>query len=124
MFLNYSQSTGTWTKDDGTIVGRGWAGRGEGKNNPSMQHVKSTGPLPRGVYKVGPWEENHPGLGPIVARLTQIEGETFGRDAFYIHGPAMDPAKHGQESKGCTVVPRPDRLKIRDLNPEFVRVTV
>lgn len=121
--LNYSQSTGTWTKDGGAVIAHGWAGNHEGKNNPEMQHVHSVGPLPRGLYKVGPWEEMHPGLGPIVAHLEQVEGETFGRSAFYIHGPAQDPAHYGQESKGCTVVPHAERVGIRALNPDFVRVT-
>lgn len=123
MILNYSQSTGTWTTEAGAFVARGWAGHGEGKNNPAMQHVKSTGPLPQGLYRVGPWEDQHPGLGPIVARLIQVEGETYGRDAFYIHGPSSDPSRYGEESKGCIVVPRRQRIAIQALNPEYVRVT-
>lgn len=120
--LTYSQSTGIIHDQDGAIVAFGWAGHGDGKNNPAMQDSHALGPLPQGLYTVGKWEDVHPGLGPIVARLIQVEGETFGRDAFYIHGPAVDPKKYGQESKGCIVVPRVGRLKIKALDPDFVRV--
>lgn len=123
MILEFSQSTGNVRKDGGVLVASGWAGRGDGKNNPDAQHLRSFGPLPRGLYKVGPWEDEHPGLGPIVARLTQVEGDTYGRNAFYIHGPAMNPDKYGQESKGCIVLPRPGRLAVQALAPDFIRVT-
>ena len=123
MNLNYSQSTGYISTDSGALIARGWAGNGDGKNNPSMQEVHNAGPLPRGVYKVGPWEENHPGLGPLVAHLEQIEGDTFGRSPFYIHGPAVDPAKYGQESRGCIVIPRDMRMAVRARNPDTITVT-
>jgi len=116
--LIYHQGSGLIRKVDGTFVALGWAGNGLGKNNPSWQHQKNEGPLPRGIYEVGPWEEEHAGLGPIVASLKQIQGETYGRSGFYFHGPAMDSAKFGQESRGCIVVPRAGRLKVKDLAPE------
>lgn len=120
--ITFSQSTGIIRSEDGGLVAFGWAGHGEGKNNPALQASRALGPLPQGLYTVGPWEDVHPGLGPIVARLIQVEGETFGRDAFYIHGPAVSLDKYGQESKGCIVVPRAGRLKVKALDPEFVRV--
>lgn len=120
--LTYSQSTGNLFNEAGDFVALGWAGNGDGKNNPEMEAVHNVGPLPKGKYVVGPWEARHGGLGPMVARLIQIEGETFGRDGFYIHGAALDPEKYGQESKGCIVVPRAGREYVKKLNPEFVRV--
>jgi hypothetical protein len=123
MNLNYSQTTGHLTKDSGEFIAEGWAGNGKGKNNPSMQNAKSVGPLPRGIYQVGPWEELHTGLGPLVAHLTMISGESFGRDAFYIHGPAVDPSHYGQESKGCIVIPREGRKCVKCLNPTTITVT-
>lgn len=115
MNLNYSQSSGAITKDDGTLVTHGWAGHGNGKNNPTMQDQHELGPLPRGVYAVGKWEARHGNLGPIVASLTQTSGNTFGRSAFYIHGPDTNPKEYGQESKGCIVIPRPGRLAVKAL---------
>ena len=110
--LTYSQSTGALVDADKGVVAQGWAGNGEGKNNPAMQEVHEVGPLPQGLYDLGPWEQFHPGLGPLVCRLTQVEGETFGRDGFFIHGASqvLDPAHgYGQESKGCLVLPRSQR---------------
>lgn len=124
MNLNYSQSTGCVTDDNGMNIAIGWAGHGEAKNNPAMQGEQNLGPLPRGVYKVLPWEERHPGLGPMVARILQVSGETYGRSGFFIHGPSLDKAKYGQESKGCIVVPRSDREKIKALNPSTITVTI
>ena len=122
MNLNYAQSTGKVTLDDGSLVAVGWAGRGKGKNNPAMQAVKSTGPLPQGVYTVGEWRD-HPRLGAMVARLIQTEGETFGRDEFFIHGASRNLDKFGQESKGCIVLTHNNREEVKDLNPSTITVT-
>jgi hypothetical protein len=112
--LVYRQSTGEITLNNG-LVAIGWAGKGKGKNNHEMQNVRCVGPLPCGWYTIEAWEVSHPGLGPMVAHLRPDPGnEMFGRDAFYVHGAAMDPSHYGQESKGCIVVPRTDRLKVKD----------
>lgn len=118
--LTYSQSTGLITSPEGEAVAQGWAGHGEGKNNPAMQDCIGVGPLPQGLYRVGHWEKYHPGLGPLVSYLQQIEGETFGRSGFYIHGASSQHP--GEESKGCIVIPREGRDKVHDLNPDFIRV--
>jgi len=124
MNLNYSQTTGHITSDDGTLITTGWSGRGDGKNNPGYEDVVCTGPLPKGLYWVQPWEAQHPGLGPMVAYLRPDHiNEMFGRGSFYIHGPAMDKAKYGQESKGCIVIPRPGREAVKFLNPTTITVT-
>ena len=119
--LTYSQTRGSVTDESGALIAEGWSGHGAGKNNPDMQDAHNLGPLPQGLYRVGPWQ-THPRLGPICAPLTQIEGETFGRSAFWIHGPSTAPSHYGQESEGCIVVPRADRLAIQALGPGFVRV--
>lgn len=120
MNLNFSQTTGKITKDDGALVAAGWAGNGQGKNKPSMQAVRCVGPLPQGVYKVGPWH-THERLGPLAAKLDQIEGVTYGRDDFYVHGASSK--NFGQESKGCIVVPRPGREAIIRCDPDTFTVT-
>ena len=114
MNLNYSQTTGNMTDDNGNLIAKGWAGHGDGKNNPAMQSVHNVGPLPQGKYNVSGWF-SHPRLGPMVARLTQFEGETFGRDSFFIHGAAKNLDKHGQESEGCIVQERIERDKVAAL---------
>ena len=120
MNLNYQQSTGLLTDDDGKVVAHGWAGRQEGKNNPDMEDVHCTGPLPCGTYSVGPWG-GHPPLGPDSTHLTQTSGESYGRDGFYIHGPGT--VNYGQESKGCIVIPRAERLVVMGLAPDQITVS-
>ena len=122
MNLNYDQVTGHITNDEGKLLATGWSGNGDGKNNPAMQDVHSVGPLPQGVYKVCEWEYEHNGLGHDVVAILQVEGETFGRDGFFIHGPAINSEHYGQESKGCIVVPREGRLYIQSLHPDTVTV--
>lgn len=119
--LTYSQSSGLVSKESGEAVTQGWAGNGAGKNNPAMQDVRSTGPLPQGLYSVGAWQ-SHPRLGPMAAELMQIEGETFGRSAFFIHGPSLRSEHYGEESRGCIVIPRVGRDLVRSLGPDFIRV--
>ncbi len=118
--LIYEQSTGYIKDINGKTIAEGWSGNHKGKNNPDMQNVPCVGPLPQGLYKVGLWELVHGKLGPIVASLTQIEGETFGRDDFFIHGPS--DKNYGEESEGCIVIPRPDRIKVKLYNPTYIKV--
>lgn len=120
MNLNFSQSTGLITKDDGSHVALGWAGNHEGKANPDMQDRPSLGPLPQHVYEIQPWEIRHDHLGPMVAFLKPSDKDPrpmFGRGDFFIHGPSMDQATYGQESKGCVVIPHTGRQLVHDLTP-------
>jgi hypothetical protein len=123
MNINYNQATGHITDESGDLLAVGWAGNGDGKNNPGFQEVPCVGPLPQGLYEVAEWEHEHNGLGHDVVALHQIEGETYGRSGFFIHGPSVNPDHYGQESRGCIVVPREGRLKLEDLKPVYVRVT-
>ena len=86
----------------------GYAGRGVGRNNPAMQMVRNTGPLPCGMYKVSlPY--SHPTKGPVCYRLTPSpSNEMFGRSGFLIHG---DNAQ-GDASEGCIVLGRTAREMI------------
>jgi len=118
--LTYSQSTGALVDADKGVVAQGWAGNGEGKNNPAMQEVHEVGPLPQGLYDLGPWEQFHPGLGPLVCRLTQVEGETYKRDGFFIHGASM--GHYGEESKGCIILPRSQRELVQKTGVTHLQV--
>lgn len=120
----YSQHTGEIEGADGSLIAFGWAGSGTGKNTPTMQGVRAVGPLPQGLYVVGVWCD-HPRLGKMVAPLTQIEGEAYGRSDFWIHGPSRKAGRYGQESLGCIVVPFGGRVKVKDACPEgsYLRVT-
>lgn len=85
----------------GTLLGVGYAGRndGIGRNNPEMQGVSNTGPLPQGAYTIGA-SETHPHLGVLSMPLTPESGnQMFNRGDFWIHG---DNAEHNA-SHGCIV---------------------
>lgn len=116
MQLRYQQSTGSadLVSEDGTEqhLAFGWAGHGEGKNNPAAQTEVGVGPLPRAIYDIGePFDHEH--CGPFAMRLTPTEGsEMFGRDGFLIHGASQNPANYGQESNGCIVLPHSIRVAI------------
>lgn len=105
----YDQSSGQLFRD-GQIVGTGYAGNGEGKNNPAMQHVSNVGPIPRGRYRIGPPHDTklH---GPFVLPLTEDPAnEMFGRSGFLIHGDSI--AAPGTASEGCIIMARSIREKI------------
>ncbi len=131
MNLNYSQSSGLITDDDGTIVAQGFSGNDSrpgvnpehihGYNNPDAQEIHGIGPIPRAVWTVGIWC-THPVLGDFSASLTPVPdtGDTFGRTGFFIHGPGTDLLN---SSEGCIVVPHPQRLAVMALQPDTITVT-
>lgn len=92
----FNQSNGE-IRDGGQLVGVGYAGAGEGKNNPAMQEVHNIGPLPCGLYEIGePKEGTH--MGHFAVELIPHDSnEMFGRGEFFWHG---DDGK-GTASEGC-----------------------
>lgn len=105
--MKYEQVTGRLLDDDGSLIGLGWAGHLQGKNNPSMQNVKDVGPLPAGRYTVeDPVEGTH--LGPLAFPLTPDEdNQMYGRGGFYIHGASA--VHRDLSSDGCIIQDRPAR---------------
>ena len=118
--INYSIRNGHVTQDDGSLIATGWSGNHDGKDNVYMTSFHDVGPLPIGIYNIGPFI-THPILGPLSAQLTQISGETYGRSGFFIHGPGT--TDYGQESKGCVILTHDDRLKVIALNPAQLTVS-
>ena len=101
--MNYDQATGRLTDENG-LVGIGWAGQLAGKNNPAMQNVPKTGPLPVGNYVIND-PINDPKLGPVAFPLTpDPANEMFGRAGFFIHG--ADIRIPSLSSEGCIVQQR------------------
>ena len=114
--LVWSQSKGEGSIE-GVVVAHGYAGRGEGKNNPEMQKVVATGPLPRGLYRLAaPHDDAN--TGPFSMRLTpfgppaewpaapsnvdlELREWMFGRADFLIHPDSV--AHPGEASHGCIV---------------------
>lgn len=143
--INSSQSTGVWTKDNGIVIvspGCCWSGNDSnpnvnpdcihGKNNPLAESEHCIGPTPKGLWRFGEWaftpedvaRLGYPAhLGLITCHLTQIGGESYGRDGFYVHGPSSDPALYGQESEGCQVMLHNYRVAIAAMLPDTLTVT-
>ena len=113
--LIYVQRTGAVYKN-GKRVTFGYSGFEEGKNNPEMQSVKNKGPIPCGVYTIGPLHDSEQ-VGKNVMNLDPDEGtETFGRTDFRCHG---DSAQHpGAASHGCIILSLPIRVAIVDKDPD------
>lgn len=81
-------------------VGRGYSGKGQGRDNPDLQARRNVGPIPIGRWSIGaPFD--HPSKGPRVFRLeARPETETYGRSGFLVHG---DNAS-GNASSGCIIL--------------------
>jgi hypothetical protein len=103
----YSQGTGRLLDPEGKHVATGYSGKGIGKNNCDMQHVRAVGPIPVGTYTIGtPY--NSKKVGPFALPLKpDPRNQMFGRSAFLIHG---DNAT-GTASEGCIIMPR----RVRDM---------
>lgn len=88
-----------------------YSGHGDGLNNPDMEQDRGIGPIPRGVWTIGTWEDD-PHLGPCVARLAPAGStEAFGRSGFFIHG---DNARMNHSaSDGCIIVPHDLRERMK-----------
>lgn len=102
--LTYSQLTGQLRRD-GVLISLCYAGNGAGLNNPAMQWVKNTGPLPQGEYKLHKIDgeaAKEKGLGPLIFFLApDPTNGMHGRSAFYIH---WDNRKRDfSASEGCIV---------------------
>jgi len=105
---------------EGQHVGFGYAGRGEGKNNPVMQSVKGIGPLPVGVYRAEP-PAHHPTVGRYAIHLIpDPANRMYGRSSFFMHG---DSSEHpGLASHGCIVLSRPMREHFWNSGDHQIRV--
>jgi hypothetical protein len=104
----YEQATGNLSHD-GQPVGTGYSGHDAGVDNPAMEGVSCTGPLPCGTYSIAA-PVTHPKLGPIAMRLTQTSGESFGRGGFFVHGD--NSLGNESASEGCIILPRAVRMQI------------
>lgn len=108
MWTYYQSSGELW--HDNNYISRGYAGNGEGKNNPHMQDKENIGPLPQGTYTIGN-SVKHPRLGPCAIPLLPAQtNQMFGRAGFYIHGDSL--SNPGTASEGCIILSAPERMLI------------
>jgi len=107
----YSQSSGIMLHD-GIYFATGYSGIHEGLNNPNMQHVHSVGPIPRGLWVMGP-DYHHPKLGACTMNLLPKPGtEVFGRTDFRIHADLRLFAGKHIASHGCIIHVKTERMRI------------
>lgn len=104
----YNQRTGRLTRN-GREIGVGYSGRANGLNNPALESIGSTGPIPRGRYRIGT-QRLHPTKGPVTMSLTPADHSALGRTNFLMHG---DSVRHpGNASEGCIVLNRTVRQAV------------
>jgi hypothetical protein len=95
-----------------------YAGAGEGRNNPALQNVRNTGPIPQGMWNVNHVAQTlqgHPHSN--VLHLQPAPGtQTHDRDRFRMHGDyrTTDP-RHGNASAGCPIVPPDTRSALANM---------
>lgn len=98
--ITYRQRDGLQTQN-GTLVGVGYSGHGAGLNDPDMEAVPDTGPIPRGLWRIVRWDDHHADKGPCVAVLEPVGHSAHGRSGFLIHGDSA--AMDHSASRGCIV---------------------
>jgi RHS repeat-associated protein len=104
----WSQSAGTITNTNnpGVVVGTGYAGHGNGVNNPAAQGSPGIGPLPQGGYTIQPQQSNVTGTGVVLPGSMRLTPDTtnnmLNRAGFLIHGGNMSTQA---SSAGCIVLP-------------------
>jgi hypothetical protein len=95
-----------------------YAGRGEGRNNPAMEHVQGVGPIPKGRYRMTGVKHNG-STGPYTIILQPVGHGALGRSLFRIHGDN----KESNASHGCIIrSPRADRELIYELDKDLMVV--
>ncbi len=116
MTWQYSQSTGVLTHN-GNYVATGYAGAGNARNNPSMEGIANSGPIPTGRYHIGqPRHSNQ--TGPHILPLTPIGHNALGRHSFQIHGDN----RTNDASTGCIIMPRSIRDRISSSQDNILEV--
>jgi RHS repeat-associated protein len=126
----YSQANGTLTHVDDQSGARdlvsdnGYAGHGEGVNNPDMQDVPNVGPLPRGEYRIGTMRDNRTSSGHTLRNSMRLSpastNEMHGRSGFLIHGDNNRADRSA--SRGCPVLPAEARDEIAASGDNCLRV--
>jgi hypothetical protein len=108
-FVRYTISQGLLETVDvngvATSLGPAYSGNGECLNDPTKTWVVGHGPIPVGVYYIGPAENRPESVGAFALPLTPDPATVMnGRSGFFIHGD--NPALNHTASDGCVVTAR------------------
>lgn len=106
----YQISTGRMIDDLGEVIGVGYSGQPQHRNDVTAVALPFLGPIPQGLYRIEP-PVNTKTHGPFVLWLDpDPANEMFGRIAFGIHGDSV--TSPGSASEGCIIQSRDVREKI------------
>lgn len=118
--IKYEIKTGNLWLDD-KLIGRGYSGHSLFLNDEQMTHMKSAGPIPKGLWHLADWEDHHKKLGNIVVHLVaDLLTQTFGRSEFFIHGDniKMDHTA----SDGCIILSESLRKMLKNSGQTLLTV--
>lgn len=94
------------------FVAIGYAGAKGSVNNPNASHIRATGPLPKGKYRLV--ERTHDRFkAPAFFLSPHPDNEMFGRAGFWIHGDNIKGDRSA--STGCIVLGWHDRSFVKRL---------
>jgi hypothetical protein len=94
-------------------AGYGYSGCLQGLNDSAYENIPDVGPIPKGLYTIGPFFDDLGGKGPLVAHLTPDPvNEMYGRAGFMIHGD--NAAVNHTASHGCIIAAHVIRQAIAD----------
>lgn len=112
--VTFDRRKSTIFRMDGTALATGiWAGHGTHANVVTDEGLHGLGPLPGGLYQVDHLRDGGH-LGRDVMNLVQVQGNTFGRSLFRVHGAAYGDVNHSS-SDGCIIAGDPIRLALDKL---------
>jgi len=110
--FHYIQDSGKFYHD-GELIGLGYSGFQEGKNNPLLQDEPNIGPIPCGLWDIEDAFDSTT-HGPHCIPLTPVDGTvTFGRSGFLMHGDSI--VHPGLASHGCIIQLHAVREQVRGL---------
>ena len=116
----YIQKSGHLLDAGQQLVGIGYSGHSEGKNNPSLQNVADIGPIPCGDYTIcAPFDS--PSHGPYCLPLIpDLTSPMFGRSGFLMHGDSI--VHPCMASLGCIIQLHDTRIKVWQSGDHRLRV--
>jgi len=94
------------------LVGAGYSGYGQYRNDPDSQCFQDLGPIPRGKWSLDPLQDNTTASGHILHQSMRLTSDpstdTCGRSGFLMHGDNST----GVASEGCIVIPLAPRQAV------------
>ena len=126
------QQTYTYYQNTGRLVGgsgewkidtHGYSGSTKGRNKPSMQCIKNTGPAPAGKYKLGGCTDIMHGdkPRPCSFHMNPLDNSKMcGRSAIMLHGCSCGTKGDNTQpptagcSAGCVIINIDNRKKLRN----------